>query len=133
MASLSLRNYPTFYQKSIKCPDEFWGELAHRRLQWRQPFKQVMQCNMEKGDIKWFLQGKMNVSGEQYALQSTQTHHFYNIYSPNQCISETIIHTENCLDRHAEEDPNRVALIWEKDEPNQQEKVTYRYIKTLLS
>ena len=40
---------------------------------------------------------------------------------------ETIMHTENCLDRHAEEDPNRVALIWEKDEPNQQEKVTYRY------
>lgn len=38
------------------------------------------------------------------------------------------MHTENCLDRHAEVDPHRVALIWEKDDPNQQEKVTYRYI-----
>ena len=38
------------------------------------------------------------------------------------------MHTENCLDRHAEEDPHRVALIWEKDEPNQQKKVTYRYV-----
>ena len=37
------------------------------------------------------------------------------------------MHTENCLDRHAEEDPHRVALTWEKDEPNQQEKVTFRY------
>ena len=42
------------------------------------------------------------------------------------------MHTENCLDRHAEEDPNRVALIWEKDEPNQQEKVTYRYSVSMI-
>ena len=66
MVSLSLRNYSALYQKSINFPDEFWGELAHRRLQWRQPFKQVMQCNMEEGDIKWFLQGGINVSGEHY-------------------------------------------------------------------
>ena len=42
------------------------------------------------------------------------------------------MYTENCLDRHAEEDPNRVALIWEKDEPNQQEKVTYRYSVSMI-
>ena len=34
---------------------------------------------------------------------------------------------ENCLDRHVEEDPNRVALIWEKDEPRQHENITYKY------
>ena len=45
---------------------------------------------------------------------------------------ETIMHTENCLDRHAEKDPSRVALIWEKDEPNQQEKVTYRYNASMI-
>ena len=45
---------------------------------------------------------------------------------------ETIMHTENCLDRHAEKDPNRVALIWEKNEPNQQEKVTYRYSASMI-
>ena len=45
---------------------------------------------------------------------------------------ETIMHTENCLDRHAEKDPSRVALIWEKDEPNQQEKVTYRYSASMI-
>ena len=42
------------------------------------------------------------------------------------------MHTENCLDRHAEKDPSRVALIWEKDEPNQQEKVTYRYSASMI-
>ena len=34
---------------------------------------------------------------------------------------------DNCVDRHAERYPDRVALIWEKDEPGQQEHVTYRY------
>ncbi|KAJ6667047.1 hypothetical protein lerEdw1_019050 [Lerista edwardsae] len=32
----------------------------------------------------------------------------------------------NCLDQHAQHSPNRVALIWEKDEPGTEVKVTYR-------
>uniref|UniRef100_A0A674MZC7 Acetyl-coenzyme A synthetase n=1 Tax=Takifugu rubripes TaxID=31033 RepID=A0A674MZC7_TAKRU len=32
----------------------------------------------------------------------------------------------NCLDVHVEKHPDRVALIWEKDEPGTEEKVTYR-------
>ncbi|XP_060610521.2 acetyl-coenzyme A synthetase 2-like, mitochondrial [Anolis sagrei] len=31
----------------------------------------------------------------------------------------------NCLDRHVQRSPNKVALIWEKDEPGTEEKVTY--------
>jgi len=44
----------------------------------------------------------------------------------------TDLHSENCLDRHAEEDPSRVALIWEKDEPNQHVQVTYRYMMGMI-
>jgi len=33
---------------------------------------------------------------------------------------------DNCIDRHVETSPDRVALIWEKDEPNQHQQVTYR-------
>ncbi|XP_060789243.1 acetyl-coenzyme A synthetase 2-like, mitochondrial isoform X2 [Neoarius graeffei] len=32
----------------------------------------------------------------------------------------------NCLDVHVVKDPNRVALIWEKDEPGMEERITYR-------
>ncbi|CAI5764224.1 acetyl-coenzyme A synthetase 2-like, mitochondrial isoform X1 [Podarcis lilfordi] len=32
----------------------------------------------------------------------------------------------NCLDRHVHKAPNKVALIWEKDEPGQEERITYR-------
>ncbi|KAH0622842.1 hypothetical protein JD844_025572 [Phrynosoma platyrhinos] len=33
----------------------------------------------------------------------------------------------NCLDRHAQRSPDKVALIWEKDEPGTEEEVTYGY------
>ncbi|XP_015667540.1 acetyl-coenzyme A synthetase 2-like, mitochondrial, partial [Protobothrops mucrosquamatus] len=32
----------------------------------------------------------------------------------------------NCLDRHVQHIPDKVALIWEKDEPGTEEKITYR-------
>lgn len=35
--------------------------------------------------------------------------------------------TDNCLDKHVEQDPHKVALIWEKDEAGQHENITYKY------
>ncbi|XP_032072369.1 acetyl-coenzyme A synthetase 2-like, mitochondrial isoform X1 [Thamnophis elegans] len=32
----------------------------------------------------------------------------------------------NCLDRHVQHTPDKIALIWEKDEPGTEEKITYR-------
>uniref|UniRef100_K7F6A6 Acetyl-coenzyme A synthetase n=1 Tax=Pelodiscus sinensis TaxID=13735 RepID=K7F6A6_PELSI len=34
--------------------------------------------------------------------------------------------TVNCLDQHVQRSPDRVALIWEKDEPGTEVKITYR-------
>lgn len=31
----------------------------------------------------------------------------------------------NCIDRHAERNPDKVALIWESDEPGHSEHITY--------
>nr|XP_053652608.1 acetyl-coenzyme A synthetase 2-like, mitochondrial [Cherax quadricarinatus] len=38
----------------------------------------------------------------------------------------------NCVDRHARQHPDRVALLWEKDEPGQEERVTYRELQELV-
>uniref|UniRef100_A0A7M4ESA5 acetate--CoA ligase n=1 Tax=Crocodylus porosus TaxID=8502 RepID=A0A7M4ESA5_CROPO len=35
-------------------------------------------------------------------------------------------HTVNCLDQHVQQSPDRVALIWEKDEPGTEVQITYR-------
>ena len=31
----------------------------------------------------------------------------------------------NCIDRHAQRDPNSIAFIWEADEPGNHVKITY--------
>lgn len=36
----------------------------------------------------------------------------------------------NCLDRHVHVAPDKVALIWEKDEPGEEVRVTYRSVLT---
>ena len=106
-------NHDELYAESINKPDQFWGDLAKRRLRWMKEFDTVMDCDMNKGKINWFLGGKLNVSGNliKWALPILQ----YNI-------------VDNCIDRHVEASPDRVALVWEKDEPNQHERVTYRYV-----
>lgn len=39
----------------------------------------------------------------------------------------------NCVDRWADTDPDRVALIWEKDEPGLHEKITYKKLSELVN
>ena len=37
------------------------------------------------------------------------------------------------MDRHARKNPNKVALIWEKDEPGQEVRVTYQELQDMAS
>ena len=63
LASVS-ENHRALYEESLKNPEHFWGQLARKRLRWEKEFDQVMDCDMQKGDFKWFLGGVLNVSGE---------------------------------------------------------------------
>ena len=56
-------NHDELYEESINNPHMFWGDLAKRRLRWMKEFDTVMDCDMNKGKISWFLGGKLNVSG----------------------------------------------------------------------
>ena len=57
-------NHAALYEESLAHPERFWGDLARRRLRWMKDFDQVMDCDMSKGQFKWFLGGVLNVSGE---------------------------------------------------------------------
>ena len=37
------------------------------------------------------------------------------------------------MDRHARANPDKVALIWEKDEPGQEVRVTYQELQDMAS
>ncbi len=51
----------TGYTYSIENPDDFWRDVA-QRLDWIEPFITTFSGDMAKGDIRWFEQGKLNVT-----------------------------------------------------------------------
>ena len=57
-------NHDALYEESLNNPERFWGDLAKQRLRWSKEFDTVMDCDMHKGKINWFLGGKLNVSGK---------------------------------------------------------------------
>lgn len=95
-------DWEKLYKQSIKDPETFWGRLGATRLDWMKPFDSVMDVDLQKGQHKWFLGGKLNVS-------------------------------VNCVDRHMEADPDRCALIWEKDEPGDVERISYRELYEMVN
>ncbi|MHC1725680.1 MAG: acetate--CoA ligase [Syntrophobacteraceae bacterium] len=54
--------YLKMYEQSVKDPEGFWGEVA-KRIDWIKPFTKVKDGSFT-GDvrIKWFVDGKLNVS-----------------------------------------------------------------------
>ncbi|MFV0369225.1 MAG: acetate--CoA ligase [Hyphomicrobiaceae bacterium] len=90
--------YLEMYDRSIKDPDGFWGEMA-QSFEWIKPFTKVKNTSFDPANvsIKWFEDGVLNVS-------------------------------VNCIDRHLEKRGDQVAIIWEGDDPTQDEQITYRQL-----
>lgn len=98
----SFDEYKRIYNESLDDPISFWKRMANLKITWFAPFTQVHQGCFEEGDIRWFLNGKLNV-----------------------CY--------NCVDRHAEVTPDKVALLWEGNDVLQTAKVTYRQLLQKVS
>ncbi len=91
--------YRSLYERSIKDPVEFWGEMG-RRIDWIKPYTQVKNTSFGPSpdvSIKWFEDGTLNVS-------------------------------VNCIDRHLKTRGDQIAIIWEGDDPTQDEKITYKQL-----
>jgi len=57
----SIAEYKEEYDLSIKDSDMFWAEKAHR-LNWIQQWDKISDVDFAEPRIKWFVNGKMNVS-----------------------------------------------------------------------
>ena len=55
-------NFQQSYADSITDPNEFWATQAKEFLTWQQTWSRVSRCNMARGEIEWFLDGKLNAS-----------------------------------------------------------------------
>jgi acetyl-CoA synthetase len=59
---LNRAQYETLYNESINSPHTFWPRMATNFLEWMTPFSTLNDCDMSKGQVRWFLNGKLNVS-----------------------------------------------------------------------
>eukprot|EP01098_Paradermamoeba_levis_P003957 TRINITY_DN173_c0_g1_i4.p1 TRINITY_DN173_c0_g1~~TRINITY_DN173_c0_g1_i4.p1 ORF type:complete len:672 (-),score=214.28 TRINITY_DN173_c0_g1_i4:59-2074(-) len=94
----SLEEFNSLYHQSIHNPSEFWGKQAQKELDWFRPFKAVAEGSFAGGDMRWFVDGELNVS-------------------------------YNCIDRHIHAGKgNKIAIIWEGDEPTQIQRFTFNQL-----
>ncbi|MBE35075.1 MAG: acetate--CoA ligase [Opitutaceae bacterium] len=52
--------YKRLYKESVNSPEKFWAKQANELLEWRKPFKKVL--NWKVPHAKWFADGTLNVS-----------------------------------------------------------------------
>ncbi len=89
------QKYQAMYKRSVQDPSGFWGEMG-RRIDWIKPYTKVKNTSYDPG----------NVSIKWYE-------------------DGTLNVSANCIDRHLKTRANQVAIIWEGDDPTQDEKITY--------
>ncbi len=61
-AHINKESYHKLYAQSIEDPEKFWAEQAETFLDWMAPWDKVVDFDYPKGKIKWFENGKLNVS-----------------------------------------------------------------------
>ena len=57
----SLTQYRKDYKKSVEDPKEFWLRYSKSFL-WSKVPKDILSWNFEDPDVKWFADGKMNIT-----------------------------------------------------------------------
>ena len=58
----SMAEYEAHYRRSMDDPEGYWGDRARELITWDAPFGKVLDADMLKPEIKWFVDGRLNVS-----------------------------------------------------------------------
>jgi acetyl-CoA synthetase len=57
----SLSEYTKTYDRSVEDPEGFWSGIAEN-FQWKKKWDKVLEWDFKKPDVKWFLNGKLNIT-----------------------------------------------------------------------
>ena len=95
-AKINKSEYDSIYKKSILDNDSFWSEQAER-IHWNKKFTKIKNFTYSKN--------KVDIKW----FEDGQLNVSY-----------------NCVDRYAEKYPDRVAIIWEGDDPTEHIEITYK-------
>ena len=94
-ALINKEDYIKMYAESVNDPDSFWRKHA-KRLNWIKSFTEVKDVSFEKSNLYI----KWFADG-------------------------TLNVAANCIDRHLKNKSDKVALLWQGDDPNEVKKITY--------
>ncbi|MBO6770648.1 acetate--CoA ligase [Thalassospira sp.] len=95
-ALIDKAKYDAMYKQSVEDPDGFWGEHG-KRIDWIKPYTKVKNVSYDAKDL------------------------YIKWYEDG-----TLNVSANCLDRHLEKRGDQTAIIFEGDDPNVSEHITYR-------
>ena len=95
-AKVNSDEYNQMYSKSVNENDNFWNEQG-KRIQWIKDYTKIKKIKYSKNEV-----------------------------DINWYYDGTLNVAYNCIDRHAKENPDRIAIIWEGDDPNDVKKITYK-------
>lgn len=88
--------YQTMYQESIQDSEGFWAKHG-KRLDWIKDYNEVKDISFDKKDL-----------------------HI-------RWYADGVLNVAyNCIDRHLKDKADQTAIIWEGDDPNTSEKITYQ-------
>jgi acetyl-CoA synthetase len=57
----SFDDYLKTYEWSTRAPEEFWGQVAGD-FKWRRKWDKVLEWDFHKPDVRWFINGKLNIT-----------------------------------------------------------------------
>ncbi len=97
-AQIDAAKYQQWYERSIKDPEGFWGEHG-KRIDWIKPYTRVKDSSFGEKDLHI----KWFEDG-------------------------TLNVAANCLDRQLDKRGDKVAILWEGDNPAEQRAITYRQL-----
>ena len=89
-------DYSSLYKESIDNGDEFWSKQGDR-LSWFKKYNEIKNVKYSSNEV--------NIKWYEDGKLNV---------------------SYNCVDRHAKNDPNKVAIIWEGDDPEDTKKITYK-------
>ncbi len=88
--------YESLYRESIDNGDDFWNRQGNR-INWYKKYTKIKNVKYSHNDV-----------GIKW-YEDGQLNVSY-----------------NCIDRHAEKNPDKIAIIWEGDDPEHNKKITYK-------
>ena len=97
-AHVNAASYKSMYELSVSDPAKFWGEQG-KRLDWIKPYTKVKNTSFQPGSV-----------------------------DIRWFEDGTLNVSANCIDRHLAKRADQVAIIWEGDNPNESEQITYRQL-----